>query len=116
MAEQFKHTVSLKKYMRGHQKETELRWKAHRREHELMEKALGKAEEAMGTRLAAMNEFRAALENRENAFATKETLQVASDRVDDLEKFRDRFIGVIFGITALNAFVSYLIIRLFGLK
>jgi hypothetical protein len=101
--------VSFKKFIRIHQKETQLRWRAHEREHILMERALSKAEEAMNARLEGMNEFRATLEKQADGFASRNS-------VEELQKFRDRFLGVLFGVTALNAFVSYLIIKILGFK
>jgi hypothetical protein len=101
--------ISLKKYMRVHQEETKARWRAHEREHEFLEMARLTAENSMNQRLAAMNEFRSQLEKQADGFASKTT-------VEELQRFRDRFIGVLFGVTALNAFVSYLIIKILGFK
>lgn len=82
---------------------------AHKREHELIDKALGEDKNSMTKRLEGMNEFRAQLNNQANTFATKESMDVA---IRPLQQFADRFLGIVAGLTALNVVVTYLIIRL----
>jgi len=75
---------------------------AHFREHEMMEEARKAAVETMSKRLEGMNEFREQLTRQEASFATKAEIR-------PLQQFQDRFIGIILGMTALNAIVTALI-------
>lgn len=97
--------ISLRDYMERlfteHAKEHEFL----RREQVLIQTALNKAEQSMNERLAGMNEFRAALNDQKNSFATK-------DMIAPLQKFQDKLLGVAVGLTILNGIVTYLIVRL----
>lgn len=79
--------------------------RGHAREHELLEKALIKAEATMSTRLEGMNELRAQITGERGSYATKEMLR-------PLQQFQDRFVGVLLGLTVLNALVTALIVLL----
>jgi hypothetical protein len=55
-------------------------------QHEATQRALDKAEQALGRRLDGMNEFRDALKDQSNRMATQEQLDRVRDRVIEQEK------------------------------
>lgn len=76
---------------------------AHQREHVLIQGALDKAENTMNERLEGMNEFRDALKESNNLFATK-------DQLEPLVRFQDRFWGVVAGLLVMNGLVTALVV------
>jgi len=101
--------VSLKEYFseifREHTGATQRAFDAHRREHEMLQIAIGKAEQNVEKRLEGMNEFRQQLNTQASTFATK-------DELVPFSRFIDRFWGVIAGLLIANAIVTALVIKL----
>lgn len=89
--------MTLKEYV-------DLLFKAHEKEHDLLKLALEKANDILEIRLHTMNEFREQLGRQEQSFATKEMLK-------PYDEFRNKFIGMMLGVTALNGVLTYVIIK-----
>lgn len=79
--------VSLRDYFDGRLGELEKRFEQQRVS---TERALDKAEQALGRRLDAMNEFRDALKDQAARMATQEQLDRVRDRIVDGEKKAER--------------------------
>lgn len=62
----------------AHQREHDLHAKSHESEHIMSERALTKADTGLERRLEGMNEFRAQLEKQAGAFLTRETFEAYS--------------------------------------
>lgn len=82
---------------------------AHAREHELLKDAINKAESLMSVRLENMNEFRAQLDRQAGTLATKELVE---SRLISLQRFQDKFWGVVLALTMLNGLITALIVML----
>jgi hypothetical protein len=95
MSEQ--EVISLRHYV-------ETLFRAHEKEHLLLHEALARAEKLLDMRLDGMNQFRAQLDKQAATLATKESVTI-------LQRFQDRFIGFLLGISALNALITYLIVK-----
>jgi len=75
--------VSLRDYFDGRLLELDKRIE---QQHVSTQRALDKAEQALGRRLDGMNEFRDALRDQSNQMATREQLDRVRDRVIEQEK------------------------------
>lgn len=64
-------------------KALEDRIEAHRREHELLSEALGKAEAAVNQRLGAMNKLRDQINTERGAYATKDAMRATIDALSN---------------------------------
>ena len=85
MSEESNHReiVSLRDYFDGRLAELEKRIEQHRN---ATDRALDKAEQALGRRLDGMNEFRDTLRDQAGRMATQEQLDRVRDRVIEQEK------------------------------
>lgn len=71
----------------AHQREHDLHAKFHETEHGMTELALNKADQALERRLEAMNEFRAQLEKQSSTFLTREIFdQYTKEQVNKTER------------------------------
>ena len=75
--------VSLRDYFDGRLAEQDRR---HEQQYLATQRAIDKAEQALGRRLDGMNEFREALKDQANRMATQEQLDRVRDRVIEQEK------------------------------
>jgi hypothetical protein len=108
MTDDDRNRVTLREFaeriLAEHREYENARWAAHHREHEVISRALDKAECAMASRLESMNEFRAQLNRQAETFVTQK-------QHEPLVAFVNRFWGVILGLMAANAVITWAIIE-----
>ena len=101
----------LEQYIAAHAKEHELIGMALILAREVQDKSLQTAMEAMNSRLAGMNEFRAQLTDAQSTYVTRNDIKALSDKydskIDGLNRLVYMAVGVVLFIGAFSGMIMY---------
>ena len=105
------------KLLEAYCRKEEIRWQEHSKQHELEQRAVNVASDALTKRLEGMNEIRDQLREQASTFATREALEWKTDelerRLRDVENKQSNWDGrmlVIGGaLTVAFAIITFLI-------
>lgn len=96
MPQESQEFITLREYI-------DVLWAAHHQQHVLQDHALDTAYNELKDRLHSMNEIRQQLNTQAETFLTKEQFHILHQ---PLIQFRDRFLGIVVGLTALNVVIT----------